>query len=135
MSLMISEVASAAGVNVQTLRYYERRGILEEPRRTPAGYRQYNPEDVKKVQFIKRAQDLGFTLEEVRELLGLRVLDGGDGGACADVEERARAKLTDVDRRIRQLNHLRDVLTELIEACERRQPTEECPILDALEKD
>jgi Hg(II)-responsive transcriptional regulator len=135
MSLMISEVASAAGVNVQTLRYYERRGILEEPRRTPAGYRQYDPEDVKKVQFIKRAQDLGFTLEEVRELLGLRVLDGGDGAACADVEDRARAKLTDVDRRIRQLNHLRDVLTELIEACERRQPTEECPILDALERD
>ena len=132
MSLTISEVASAAGVNVQTLRYYERRGILEEPLRTPAGYRQYDPEAVTKVEFIKRAQDLGFTLEEVRELLGLRVQHSA---ACADVEAKASAKLKDVERRIRQLNYLRDVLNELIGACERREPTEECPILDSLEGD
>lgn len=132
MSLTISEVASQAGVNVQTLRYYERRGILEEPGRTPAGYRQYDPETVARIRFIKRAQELGFTLEEVQELLELRV---EHAAACGAVETKARAKLTDVERKLRQLSRMQRVLRELIGACERRQPTEECPILETLEGD
>lgn len=130
MALTISEVASAAGVNVQTLRYYERRGILEEPRRTAAGYRQYDAETVTRIQFIKRAQDLGFTLREIEELLGLRV---EHAAACAAVESKARAKLADVERKIDQLERMRRVLNDLVAACERREPTEDCPILETLE--
>ncbi len=130
MRLKISEVASEAGVNAQTLRYYERRGILAEPARTPAGYRQYQPEAVTRVRFIKRAQDLGFTLDEVQELLELRV---GQGAACDAVEARARANLDRVSDKIRQLTRLKQVLTDLVGSCQRTQETEECPILEALE--
>ncbi len=131
MSLTISRVASEAGVNVQTLRYYERRGILEEPARTPGGYRQYDPEAITRIRFIKRAQDLGFTLEEVQELLNLRV---EHGEACSTVEGKARAKLTHVEQKLRELRRMRTVLKDLIGACERREPTADCPILQTLER-
>lgn len=130
MPLTISKVAREAGVNVQTLRYYERRGILEEPARTPAGYRQYDPETVTRIRFIKRAQDLGFTLDEVNELLELRV---EHGAACGAVEAKARETVERVDEKLRQLSRMRDVLSDLVEACERRRETEDCPILEALE--
>ena len=130
MSLTISKVASEAGVNTQTLRYYERRGILEEPQRSPAGYRQYHPEAVTRIRFIKRAQDLGFTLDEVSKLLELRV---EHGAACGDVEGTARENLVRVDEKIRRLGRMREVLTDLIESCRGRQGTEECPILEALD--
>lgn len=130
MAMTISEVAEAAGVNVQTLRYYERRGILEEPPRTPAGYRQYAPETVSRIRFIKRAQELGFDLAEAHELLGLRV-DGG--AACGPVETRARQSLARIEAKIRQLDRIRAVLVDLVEACHDRRETEECPILAALE--
>lgn len=130
MRLTISKVAASAGVNVQTLRYYERRGILAEPDRSPAGYRQYEPETVTRIRFIKRAQELGFTLEEITELLDLRI---EPGAACATVEARARAKLTLVEEKIRQLTGLREVLNDLVESCQRRQVTEDCPILEGLE--
>ncbi len=131
MPLTISEVAHEAGVNPQTLRYYERRGILAEPARTPAGYRQYDPEAVTRIVFIKRAQDLGFTLEEVHELLELRV---EHGAACGAVEATAGENLRRVDEKIRQLTRLQEVLTELVESCQLRQGTEDCPILEALER-
>lgn len=131
MRLTISKLAARAGVNVQTLRYYERRGILAEPARSPAGYRQYDLEAVARIRFIKRAQELGFTLEEISELLELRV---EHGAACEAVEERARAKLGLVDQKIRQLTRIRGVLDDLVEACQRRQPTEDCPILEGLEE-
>ena len=130
MPLTISNVAREAGVNVQTLRYYERRGILEEPARTPAGYRQYDPETVTRIRFIKRAQDLGFTLDEVNELLDLRV---DHGAACGAVETKARETVARVEEKLRQLSRMRDVLRDLVEACERRRKTEDCPILQALE--
>ncbi|MFQ5679936.1 MAG: MerR family transcriptional regulator [Gemmatimonadota bacterium] len=128
--MTISEVAAKAGVNVQTLRYYERRGILEEPPRTAAGYRQYEPEAVSRVRFIKRAQELGFALDEAHQLLGLRV---DHGAACGPVEAKARENLARVEEKIRQLVRMREVLSELVEACQRRNGTEECPILEALE--
>ncbi len=131
-SYRISEAAEAAGVNVQTLRYYERRGILDSPARTSSGYRQYGQGAVDRVRFIKRAQDLGFTLEEIGELLDLRV---EHAAACEAVEERARRKLEDVERKRKQLERMREALAGLIEACERRRPTEECPILEALERE
>lgn len=130
MQLKISEVAAKAGVNQQTLRYYERRGILAEPDRTPAGYRQYEPETVDRVRFIKRAQELGFTLDEIQELLELRI---EHGAACGAIEARARENLARVNDKVRQLIRLQEVLTDLVESCQRRQRTEECPILEALE--
>lgn len=130
MQLTISKVAARAGVNVQTLRYYERRGILAEPARSASGYRQYEPEVITRIRFIKRAQELGFTLKEVTELLDLRV---EHGGACEVIEERARVKLGLVDEKIAQLTRLRGVLADLVEACQRRQQTEDCPILEGLE--
>ncbi|MFQ5529052.1 MAG: MerR family transcriptional regulator [Gemmatimonadota bacterium] len=131
MPLTISKVAAEAGVNVQTLRYYERCGILPEPARTPAGYRQYEQEAVTRIRFIKRAQELGFTLKEVSELLDLRV---EHDAACTAIEAKACAKRDLVDEKIRLLTGLRDVLDGLVDACRRREKTEDCPILEGLEK-
>ena len=130
MPMSIGVAAAAAGVNVQTLRYYERRGILDAPPRTEAGYRQYDAATVDRLLFIKRAQELGFTLGEIQELLSLRI---EHAAACSDVETKARAKLAQVEQKIRGLQRLRDALEGLVGACERRQPTQECPILETLE--
>jgi DNA-binding transcriptional MerR regulator len=90
MMLTIGQLAAVAAVNVQTLRYYERRGLLSAPRRTASGYRQYNPEHLRSVRFTKRAQVLGFSLGEIQELLELRVRDGS---RCATVERKTREKI------------------------------------------
>ncbi|MGH7545735.1 MAG: MerR family transcriptional regulator [Gemmatimonadota bacterium] len=132
MALMIGQVAEAADVNVQTIRYYERRGLFPTPRRTPAGYRQYGEEAVARLRFIKHAQELGFSLKEVQELLGLRV---PHVGACEAVERRTRAKIALVEDRIRELERLKRTLERLAAACEARRPTADCPILEVLEDD
>src|SRR5437763_303251 len=98
-SLRTAEVARAAGVNVETLRYYERRGILREPPRRPSGHREYPADSVGVVRFVKRAQGLGFTLGEVAELLRLR--DDRARG-CAAVCAAARAKVADIDRKVKE---------------------------------
>lgn len=127
--LWIGGVAKKAGVNVQTLRYYERRGLLRSPGRTSSGYRQYPPEAVRLVRFIKRAQDLGFTLEEVGELIRLR---DTAGRKRPNVRALAEAKVREIDRKLVQLQAMRRALGTLIEtcACGDRKPT--CPILEAL---
>lgn len=130
MGMTIGTVAGAAGVNVPTVRYYERRGIIPEPPRTPSGYRQYDEAVVDRIRFVKRAQDLGFTLEEIEELLGLRV---NDPRACAAVEEATLGKLRSVDQKIAELERLRSVLRTLVRSCDDRQPTDDCPVLAMLE--
>ncbi len=132
MTMKIGQVASGAGVNVQTVRYYERRGLLPKAPRTPGGYRTYDPEVVARLRFIKRAQDLGFSLEEITELLGLRV---EHGAACAAVEVKAKDKIVMVEKKIDELQRMKSVLTELSRACELRAPTSDCPILEALSED
>jgi MerR family copper efflux transcriptional regulator len=132
MTMTIGQVAAQARVNAETVRYYERRKLLPAPGRTPAGYRLYSPDVVLRIRFIKRAQELGFSLREIEELLALRVRHGA---ACRDVEERARAKIGLVERKIRQLEEIKGVLGELVEACRQRMPTAECPILEALQED
>lgn len=127
--MTIGELAAAADVNVQTVRYYERRGILAEPRRTDSGYRQYAAETAERLRFIKRAQQLGFSLEEIQELLELRV---DDPSVCAAVEATTRRKITDVEQKIRELERLNRVLQRLAASCRARTPTAECPILEAL---
>ncbi len=130
MPLTISKVASAADVNVQTIRYYERRGLFPTPRRTPAGYRQYTDDAVARLRFIKHAQELGFSLQEIQELLALRVRHGA---ACDVAERKTRQKIAVVQQRIRHLQRMKRTLERLAAACAVRRPTAECPILEVLE--
>ncbi len=112
-TLTIGQLAEAAGVNVETVRYYERRGLLASPPRTPAGYRQYGDGDVWRLELIARAKDLGFTLRETAELLG----DGAARSRDA-VVRAARDKIAEVDRDIAALRARRDRLADLIEQCD-----------------
>lgn len=130
-TLTTGEVAEQAGVNVQTVRYYERRGLLPEPPRTSGGFRQYRPEHVDRIRFVKRAQELGFTLDEANELLDLRATPDADR---ADVRAVAQEKQEEVRRKIRDLQRIQATLDDLIAACEGHGSTDACPILDALEK-
>src|SRR6266568_4724436 len=130
MPLTISQVATAADVNVQTIRYYERRGLVPTPRRTPSGYRQYAEDAVARLRFIKHAQELGFSLQEIQELLALRVRHGA---ACDAVERKTRNKIDVVQQRICDLQRMKHTLERLAAACAVRRPTAECPILEVLE--
>jgi MerR family transcriptional regulator, copper efflux regulator len=125
----ISQLAKHAQVTVETVRYYERRGLLPEPPRRASGYRQYSQDDLACLQFIRRAQTLGFSLKEIAELLALRV---DPTMSCHDVRERAAHKLADVDAKIRALENMRGALERLIAACSGQGPISACPILDAL---
>ena len=125
------EVADRANVNVQTVRYYERRGLIPEPPRSSGGFRQYNPDHVDRIRFIKRAQELGFTLEEAHELLQLSVTAEADR---ADVRAVAQNKIEEVEEKMRALQRIRDTLAELVDACDGHGSTSECPILHALEE-
>ncbi len=131
MAMTIGTLAEAAGVNVPTVRYYERRGIIAEPPRTASGYRQYDEDVVDRIRFIKRAQALGFALDEIEDLLGLRV---DDPAACERVEETTWAKLDSVESKIRELERLRTILRELARSCEERERTGPCPVLAMLEE-
>ena len=128
--LTIGKVASGAGLSIDTVRYYEREGLLDKPTRTASGYRHYRPDAVARLRFIRQAKDLGFSLSEIKELLALRV---APGKSCADVRARAEAKIADVEQRIAQLNRMKRALTKLATACSGRGPTSTCPILEALE--
>ncbi len=120
-------MASQAGVNV--LRYYERRGLLPEPDRLGSGYRSYGPEAVRTIRFVKRAQILGFTLEEVEALLQLAA---GGPRSCADARQLAAEKLADLEKRIEALEAMRRSLTRLVTTCDRPRARRECPLLEAL---
>lgn len=124
-----SEVAEKAGVNPETLRYYERKGIIPKPPRSAAGYRQYDTSYVQRLRFIQRAQELGFTLQEIKDLLALRV---DDNRSCEDVRQHATKKKAAVEEKLRDLRRIRDALDVLITNCREEEPSNECPILDAL---
>lgn len=128
--MRIGEIATQAAVNVQTLRYYERRGLLPPPSRRPSGYRDYDTTAVERVRFIRRAQCLGFMLEEIAELLALRA---DAGAACPGVERRARATIARVDQQLIALGQMRTALVRLAETCRSRVPTGDCPVLSAIE--
>ena len=126
----IGEVASRADVNKETVRYYEKRGLIPKPDRRRSGYRIFTHRHIDQIRFIKRAQELGFTLSEIKELLELR-LDGDS--SCEQVREKAELKLGEVKQKIKDLKNIKEVLGELIEACKADGTTEECVILNALE--
>ncbi len=130
MGLRIGQLAERARVNVQTVRFYERRGLIEEPERTAAGYRRYPPDVVRRIRFIKRAQDLGFSLAEIMELLDLRARSPV---ACEAVERKAREKIALVETKIGELERIKGALEALAADCARRQPSGACPILEILE--
>jgi DNA-binding transcriptional MerR regulator len=125
-----TELARRAAVNPQTLRYYERRGLLAEPARTPAGYRTYPVEAVRRVRFIKQAQQHGFTLAQVQTLLHLGE-DGPDG--CDQVRALAEDTIADLHRRIADLQALQAGLTRLADSCRRPHPQRDCPLLHQLD--
>lgn len=128
--MLIGALADAAEVGVETIRFYEREGLLPEPPRSPAGYRLYDDAAVRRVRFILKAKDLGFTLTETRELLDLRVTHTS---ACEDVAAKARLKIASIEDKIRELERVRRVLHALEQACAANERTSECPILDALD--
>ena len=129
--MRISEVAQAAGVGVETIRYYERRGLIRQPPKPARGWRRYDEGVVRRVQFVKRAQELGFTLDDIEELLRLRTTKSPR--TCARVSVKARAKIDEIDAKIRDLASIREVLSALAEACPGDGEGENCPILDALD--
>lgn len=126
----IGQVAKHAGVGVETIRFYERRGLIGQPQRRPSGYRQYRPDVIRRLRFVQRAKELGFSLREVAELLALRA---ARGRTCGDVKARALAKVADIDAKIASLQGMRGALLRLTEACGGQGPIRECPILDALD--
>src|SRR5215468_4131605 len=121
------EVAEQAGVNTQTLRYYERRGLLAEPPRSPAGYRDYPTSAVHVLRFVKRSQELGFSLDEVEELLALA--DGGPD-SCEAARALAESHVAELERRIADLHRMRASLDVLVATCERPRVDRSCPLLD-----
>ncbi len=128
--LTIGELAKTADVNRETVRYYERRRLLPRPSRSVSGYRVYSEDSLKRLRFIRRAKALGFSLSEVKELMALRV---NSITACDRVQERTRAKVADIDKKIRSLKQMKDSLGELADACARRRKSSPCPILDSLD--
>ncbi len=130
-AMTIGKVAKQSGVGVETVRFYEREGLLEEPPRRPSGYRQYPQDTVERLRFIKRAKELGFSLKEVKELLALRI---APGTSCGQIKKRAAAKVEDIEDRIRSLQRMKRALKKLAAACSGNGSVSHCPILDALEK-
>ena len=124
-----AQLAREGGVNIETIRYYERHGLLPKPPRTPSGYRVFSEEAVDRLRFIKRSQELGFSLKEVKELLALRVRQGS---GCADVRRKAEAKIADVDGKIRHLLEIKKALVRLTDTCSGRGPISNCTILQIL---
>ena len=127
--MRIGAAAEQAGVNVQTLRYYERRGLLPQPPRRESGYREFPDDAVRVVRFIKRAQDLGFTLDEVEELLTLRNDKRRDRARVRAVAEH---RIREIDQKIAELQAMKRALGHLVHCC-RDGTTLECPIIEALD--
>jgi MerR family mercuric resistance operon transcriptional regulator len=131
-SLTISGLAREAGVNLETVRYYERRGLLQKPPRSASGYRLFPSDAARRLRFIRRTQELGFSLKEIRELLSLRV---SRRTTSKDIRARAESKIADIEAKIRNLESMKRTLRKLTNACEGCLPLAECPILESLDKE
>lgn len=128
--LQIGEIAKMAGVNIQTLRYYERRNILRPSSKKESGFRLYSEDAVKTVKFIKHAQELGFKLEEIKELINLRA---PTIGRCERVQKKADEKLADVQEKIKLLKNIEKTLKKLVSDCKKNKLSSNCPIIEGLE--
>lgn len=128
-TLTIGKIAKLAGVNVETVRYYQRKGLLEKPEKPATGYRTYTENTVNKLNFIKRAKQLGFTLSEIALLMDL------DNENCSDVKNLAENKLKTIDSKIKDLILIKDALKKSIKACESNEKNLDCPIISSLTQD
>ena len=130
--MKIGEVAKAAGIGIDAVRFYEREGLLPKPARRPSGYRDYSPDAVLDLRFIKRAKELGFSLKEISELIAI---DRDPDATAGDVKKLAEEKLADLADKIRSLQRMKRALREVAESCPGRGPTRDCPILRSLTAD
>lgn len=130
--MKIGELAKRCDVNIDTIRYYERHGLLPVPVRLASGYRRYQSADMVRLRFVRRAKKLGFTLDEIRELLALSDQRDDDMG---ELKQAAAAKLVDIETRLAELTRVRDGLQTLVDACPGHGALTGCPILDALASD
>ena len=131
-SLTIGHLAKQAVVNLETVRYYERRGLLPRPPRSASGYPLFPSDAARRLRFIRRAQELGFSLKEIRELLSLRV---SRTTTSLDIRTRAEAKIADVEGKIRSLESMKKTLRKLTNVCDGCVPVAECPILESLDQE
>lgn len=129
--MTIGQLAAEAGVNVETVRFYERKGLITQPSRPQAGYRRYDPQTGRRIRFIREAQELGFSLTEIRQLLALRV---DPRTSCVEVKSAAEAKIRSIDEKIEALETMRKALVVITDTCSGEGPTTDCPILDALDR-
>lgn len=128
INLTIGKLAKETGTNIETIRYYERRGLIPEPPRRESGYREFSHKYVERILFIKRAQTLGFTLKEVLELLTM-----ADGVAdCKDIKKFAEDKINDIENRIRDFKKIKKVLHDLVKRCPDKGKVSDCPIIESL---
>lgn len=127
-ALTIAKLAANAQVNVETIRYYQRRGLLAEPARALGGIRRYGPADVDQVRFIKRAQSVGFTLDEVGSLLQLR-----SPSCCKPTRAMAASKLALIEHRLEELQTLRSELVRWVTACDANTTEDDCPVMEGLQ--
>lgn len=126
-SLTIGGLARAADVHIETIRYYQRRGLVPEPQRPPGGIRRYGPADIDRLKFVKSAQQLGFSLDEVSDLLRLE-----DGTHCQEASALAEHKLRDVREKIDRLKKIEKVLGEMVDRCHAQQGNIHCPLIASL---
>ncbi len=129
MPMTISKLARAAGVNVETIRYYQRRGLIEQPEKPAQGYRTYPPATLTRIRFIRRAQELGFSLEDIDHLLAM------EDQPCAQARELAQQKLAQVQAKLHDLQQLAGALSKLVSQCEHNPDLSHCPLVQTLSKD
>lgn len=123
----IGNVAKLCGVGVETIRYYEREGIINQPKKSTETFREYPEDTIHRIRFIKRAQELGFSLDEITELLSLRVKGSG---SCSSVKSKAEQKIAQIEEKIADLKQIQSALKKVKDSCERQAPGEKCPVLE-----
>jgi len=128
--LRIGRLAQEVGINLETVRFYERQGLLPRPPRSASGYRLFPADAPRRLKFIKRAQELGFSLREIRELLALRVSPRTDS---TEIRKRTESKIADIESKIRTLDSMRKALKKLVQSCAGCAPHSKCPILESLD--
>lgn len=129
-NLTIGKAAKTAGIGVETIRFYERKGLIDQPPRRESGYRQYSSDVIPRLRFIKRAKELGFSLKEIQALLELK---RNPETTCAEIKQRSEEKIMDIEGRIRDLQSMLSVLQNLSTSCKGSGPLGDCPILGALD--
>jgi len=127
--MRIGEVAKSAGITVEAIRYYEKEGLVDAPKRNKFGYRDYSADQAKVISFITKAKKLGFSLKETKELMGLRYTPGA---TCGDIKRKAEQKVTIITERIDLLTKVRESLEELINSCTEELPVSTCPVIEKL---